>query len=106
MAARGGECGECGGGGGRGWVGGRWGSGSGLGVASVPAFSAADMAESLLSFGPSYKMNTSPLALFLLFIVDFGLCWRIGGWGGTLRCFAVYASHVLVCAPDYRRRAG
>lgn len=64
----------------------------------------ADLAESLLSFGPSYKMHTSPSAL-LQFTVDFGLCWRVGGWGGTLRCFAICASHALVPAPDYRRRA-
>ena len=52
----------------------------------------------------SYKMHTSPSAL-LQFTVDFRLCWRVGGWGRTLRCFAICASHALVPAPDYRRRA-
>ena len=97
-----GSGGEVGGGGGGAWVG-KW-EWAGRLLLFQPS-QQADLAESLLFFGPSYKMNTSPLALFLLFIVDFGLCWRIGGWGGTSRCFAIYASHALVHAPDYRRRA-
>ena len=102
----GGSGGEWGSGGGGAWVGrgvGKW-KWAGWLLLFQPS-QPADLAESLLSFGPSYKMKTSPLALFLLFIIDFGLCWRIGGWGGTSRCFAIYASHALVHAPDYRRRA-
>lgn len=33
--------------------------------------------------GLTSKVDIRPLALFLLFMVDFGPCWRIWGWGGT-----------------------
>lgn len=35
-----------------------------------------DLVEDLVCFGPTYKMNMYHLFLFLLFMVNFGLCWR------------------------------
>lgn len=59
-----------------------------------------DPVEDLVCLGPTYKVNIYQLALYLFFLVDFGLCWRARckGWGGTPECLPVNVGRVWVCA--------
>lgn len=59
-----------------------WGAGRGRRPCWSLLLVRVDLLEDLVCFGPTDRVNMYQSALLILFVVDFGVCWRTRGGAG------------------------